>query len=81
MDCIKVDAEGCETAILSGASCLIAADRPVMVIEVNRPALLRQGSSPRELMAAIAAFDYDLEPVPEGTSLDSEQYDLLCRPR
>ena len=80
LDFIKIDAEGCETEVLTGARVTIERFRPVMVIEVNEAALHRQGATPQSLLTQIEGFGYSWEIVPHGLKPTEPQFDVLCRP-
>ena len=55
---IKIDVEGCELKVLKGAAKTIEKSRPKMVIEINRPALQRQGNTPQEIFDWIRNHGY-----------------------
>jgi FkbM family methyltransferase len=81
VDFIKIDAEGCEPAILRGGAMTIASFRPKMLIEVNRTALARFGESAEDLLKQIEDLGYSWAVALEGIDPASEQYDVLCLPK
>ena len=66
---IKVDAEGAEARILRGASKILAASRPLVVLEVNHAALVANGSSPAELEQLLGSAGYHLFEIADDTAL------------
>lgn len=50
---VKMDIEGAEAAALAGMAAMLARDRPTLLIEINRAALGRLGTTPRALWAAL----------------------------
>ena len=58
LDFIKVDTEGAEISVLTGAANTIRKFRPGMFIEVNPEALARYGRRPEELWAMIRDLGY-----------------------
>jgi len=59
VDLIKIDAEGAEVAVLQGARSVIAAQRPVLLVEVNNRALAAQGHSATSLLEMMeSSFNY-----------------------
>ncbi len=74
---IKIDVEGCELKALKGAAKTIDKHRPIMVIEVNHPALKRQGNFATEI------FDWLLEHSYAYTPIDNywnDVYNILATP-
>lgn len=81
IDWIKIDAEGSETAILSGARELIGRFRPLMLIEVNHGALERAGTSASQLLAIIESLGYRWRGIDERHDPRThQQTDVLCEP-
>jgi FkbM family methyltransferase len=60
VDFVKVDAEGSEPAVLSGAGKTIAEHRPVMILELNDELLEEGRSSSREIVDLARNFDYEV---------------------
>jgi len=83
-DAIKLDVEGWEVKALRGASAILASVRPVMVIEVNRGALVRAGDSPEALHELLTWCGYRMrdlytnEPWLAGDT--REQFDIVAKP-
>ncbi len=77
---IKIDVEGCELKVLNGAEKTIVKHKPVMVIEVNEPALKRQGNTAQELADWILGHGYEFEFIEKDVKPDTEIYNILCKP-
>jgi FkbM family methyltransferase len=94
VDFMKMDIEGAENEALKGASCLLSADRPILLIEYNPTCIewYSRAASRRALYDTLTAF-YPrieiigpagvLEPVTSWEALDREltaylYRDLLC---
>ena len=73
---IKIDAEGYEAKVLTGSRETIKRCKPILVIEVNKGALERQGASEEILRALIYGLGYEV--FEDSTGL---QYDIFCRPK
>ncbi len=76
---IKIDVEGCELKVLKGAEKTIEKHRPIMVIEVNRTALERQGHSYKDIWKWLNDHRYDYISIEEYTGQDV--YNLRCMPK
>ena len=77
---IKMDIEGFEVAALKGAVKTIKEHKPIMLIEVNRGALVRAGTSVDELYDLVSKYGYTTQIVQTDLTRDAEQYDILCQP-
>jgi FkbM family methyltransferase len=55
---VKVDVQGAETMVLTGARRMIAAHRPAVFVELHEPSLARLGSSRRELLDLLLSLGY-----------------------
>lgn len=62
LDVVKIDTEGAEVSSLAGAQNVIAEFRPKIVIEYNREALRRAGTSIEELDCLLDRYGYDRYP-------------------
>ncbi len=76
---IKIDVEGCELKVLKGAAKTIEKFRPVMVVEINEPALKRQGDTPQQVIDWLTGKNYGMSMIEECTGQDI--YNILCIPR
>lgn len=75
-DLIKIDAEGFEYAILQGAWETITKCRPIIVMEINKGALARNGVMPEDIYNWMALRGYEVRGVEPG-----EQFDIFCMPQ
>jgi FkbM family methyltransferase len=77
---IKLDCEGYELRALRGAAETIRRFHPKLLIEINREALERQGTHPREIYAWLYDHGYEwreVVPSPDGPQ-NTPQTDILC---
>ena len=58
MDIVKIDVEGAEYSVLSGASTLLRRSRPVLMIELQESSLLAQGSDSQKVVELLNGLDY-----------------------
>lgn len=77
---LKMDIEGYEVRALRGAKKLIEAYRPILFLESNEGALLRAGTSRKELMDLISSLGYVSRIFQDGVPADAPQYDIICHP-
>lgn len=77
-DFIKIDVEGYETFVLMGGAKTIRKHKPAMLIEVNRMALERAGSSRDALFSLLRSFGYSIVREDPRLAWEEEQYDIIC---
>jgi len=86
LDFLKIDAEGCEPAILRGGRQIIAKFKPAILIEVNNFMLAKQGETATTLLNLLDNYGYTYrvaqeglmpEPLPPKGELPI-QCDLIC---
>lgn len=80
LDFLKLDIEGFETRALRGGKKTIERFKPVMLIEVNKGALVRAGSSREELLDLIRQYGYTPSITEPKIKWSDPQYDVLCLP-
>lgn len=82
LDFFKVDAEGFEMKILTGAWKTLKKFRPVILVEINTQRLLENGSNVFDIMAwasrTFGAFEHQI--LPSECNYTADQYDLLILP-
>ena len=78
---IKMDCEGMELRALKGAEKTIANFRPVMLLEINRGALDKQGASADEIFAWLNDHGYTYRNIYAEQGLEDDQLDILCLPK
>lgn len=75
---IKADIEGCEPALIRGAREVIARYKPVLILEVNRSALARNGESDIDLLQLVESLGYRWSILQPQCRVGDEQYDVEC---
>jgi FkbM family methyltransferase len=60
VDVVKIDVEGAEFLVLSGAHDTLSTIRPVLMMELQDDSLIAQGSGAREVVSLLSGFDYGL---------------------
>lgn len=60
IDVIKLDVEGAELSVLTGASEILRKQRPLLLLEVNENALERQGASSLALVDFLRSHEYEV---------------------
>jgi FkbM family methyltransferase len=77
LDFVHLDCEGSEPAVLRGARETLLRYKPAMVLEVNKGALARYGSSAEQLYGLLAELGYSWREIGIGRP-EMEQRDILC---
>ncbi len=80
---IKLDVEGVEHLVLSGAERVLSVNRPIILSEIDDFLLRKNGSSAAELIRLIAGYEYD---VVDTTNLSivsgmNKMGNILCFPK
>lgn len=78
VDFIKIDCEGYEVDILQGACATIEKFSPVLLIEINKSTLLREGKTENEIFKFLDKFGYFYRNIYEEQALEGDQYDIIC---
>jgi len=71
IDLVKIDIEGYEMHALRGARRTLEAFRPTLFIEVGYSRLLKNGTSPTEMMSFLESFGYKVFHADTGEMIDS----------
>lgn len=79
IDLIKLDVEGYELNVLKGAEKIINKFHPKLVIEINEPALKRQGVTPDNITNWVCAHGYSVSVLYHHEG-DVPFYDIICIP-
>ncbi len=74
---IKIDVEGCELKVLKGAANTVEKHRPIIVLEINRPALERQGNTREQVFDWLHGRNYTYQPI---DNYMSDIYNILSLP-
>ena len=63
---VKIDVEGAEDQVLDGASAMLSAERPALVLEWHDSYLQRFDTPPGRLLAIASSYGYQIFTVPHG---------------
>ncbi len=77
---IKIDVEGCELKVLNGAEKTIEKHKPVMCIEINQPALQRQGDDKSQVLGWLLKHGYVMHSIEKDVTTDTPIYNILAFP-
>jgi FkbM family methyltransferase len=78
---IKMDCEGMELKALQGSKETITKFKPVMLLEINRGALIKQGTSAEEIFLWLTAYGYSFRNIYKEQGLEDKQLDIICIPQ
>jgi FkbM family methyltransferase len=80
---MKIDVEGCEHLVLSGAQSTLRDKRPIVVSELSDFLLNQNNSSAEEVMQLIKVNDYDIfDPLDPSSKPGSKEFgDIICFPK
>ena len=79
VDFLKIDVEGYELRVLRGAEALLRRHRPAVLFEVNEGALVRGGTSGREVCEYMLGLGYRLHWLERGRLRDYDLGTMLTR--
>lgn len=77
---IKMDCEGMELRALEGSKNTIAKHSPVMLLEINQGALVRQGFDSSDVFNWLIDNGYCYRNIYKEQGLTDAQFDILCEP-
>lgn len=80
VDFIKFDLEGMELEALRGAYDVLTKKRPTVLLEINRGALARSGTTPEVVVDYLLNLDYYTRKVYDSDDFSADQFDLLFLP-
>lgn len=78
LDFIKIDCEGFEVNILNGASETIEKFKPIIVLEINRGALERNGHTPQMIFEFLDKMNYFYRNIYVNEAMKGDQYDIIA---
>ena len=78
VDFIKIDVEGFESFVLTGAIKTIQKFKPTMLIEINRGALEKNGMTSENIFSFLYMMGYSCKNIYPNEIMGGEQYDIIC---
>lgn len=81
LDLIKMDCEGYEYHILTGAIETIFQHKPIIVLEINVGALAKLGHTPEMIFGLLDEMHYFYRNIYEEQPMTGEQYDIIAFPK
>lgn len=85
IDLIKIDVEGFEMKVLSGAKEILKKFKPILFIELDDQLLKCNGNSAEELLSFIKSYDYSVlkantkKELPLDIDLNNCHFDIICQ--
>lgn len=77
VDFIKIDVEGYEPLVLAGARETLLRDHPVLLVEIQKEQLAKNGFGWMDVVRPLIAAGYDIQ-VQDGMTFEDQQIDVLC---
>lgn len=78
---LKADIEGHELHMLNGAKETIERLRPIIVLEINRGALVRNSHTPEMIFEFLDKMNYFYRNIYEREQMRGDQYDIIAFPK
>jgi FkbM family methyltransferase len=80
---LKIDTEGSGFRVLSGASSVLANNRPVILAELSDPLLRANGSCAADVLSLLAGYEYDISDLllPHARPGALDYGNIICVPR
>lgn len=81
VDFIKLDVEGYELYALLGAVVTLTRHRPIILLELNRPVLARNGHTNEDILKFLSDLNYEYKPIASDQKFEDDHFDLLATPK
>lgn len=81
VDFLKLDIEGYELFALHGAITTLIRHRPIILLELNRPVLLRNGHTNEQILKFLRGLNYEYRPITPDQHFEDDHFDLLAFPK
>lgn len=78
LNLLKADIEGMELHMLNGASETIEKFKPIIVMEINRGALERNGHTPQMIFEFLDKMNYFYRNIYVNEAMKGDQYDIIA---
>lgn len=78
---IKLDVEGYELFALQGAIKTLHTHRPIILLELNRPVLARNGHTNEDILRFLSGLHYEYRPIAPDQKFTAEHFDLVALPK
>ena len=73
VDAIKIDVEGAELKVISGADKTIRHNKPILMVEIHAVTLPAAGTTPEELFETIVSYGYDAFVIRHGKAIPTNK--------